>query len=92
VRATAAHRQAIIRPSVEGMGSSAPETAALPRAFIQTTQSDLYRRLIAEARTAGWYCQEIGGGHYAMITEPKAVAAALNALPDQEAWLWRNRR
>jgi pimeloyl-ACP methyl ester carboxylesterase len=60
---------------------SSPQAAALPRAFIQTTQSDLYSRLIARAREAGWRCHEINGGHYAMITEPKAVAAALNELP-----------
>jgi hypothetical protein len=70
-----------LRPFAEPVRLSSPEAAALPRAFIQTTQSDLYRGLIARARDAGWYCQEIGGGHYAMITGPKAVAAALNELP-----------
>jgi len=70
-----------LRPFAEPVRLSSPEAAALPRAFIQTTQSDLYRRLIARARQAGWYCREIGGGHYSMITEPKTVAAALNQLP-----------
>jgi hypothetical protein len=37
---------------------------------------------MARAREAGWRCREIGGGHYAMITEPKAVAAALNELSE----------
>jgi pimeloyl-ACP methyl ester carboxylesterase len=74
-----------LRTFAQPIHLSSAEAAALPRGFIQTTQSDLYQRLIAEARTAGWYCQEIGGGHYAMITEPKAVAAVLNALPDQKA-------
>lgn len=53
----------------------------MPRAFIQVTQSDLYRDLIARARQTGWYTKEIGGGHYAMVTEPKLVAAALNKIP-----------
>jgi pimeloyl-ACP methyl ester carboxylesterase len=70
-----------LRPFAEPVRLSSAEAAGLPRAFIQTTQSDLYRGLIARARQAGWYCQEIGGGHYAMITEPNAVAAALNAVP-----------
>jgi pimeloyl-ACP methyl ester carboxylesterase len=70
-----------LRPFAEPVRLSSAEAAGLPRAFIQTTESDLYRGLIARARQAGWYCQEIGGGHYAMITEPNAVAAALNAVP-----------
>lgn len=44
-------------------------------------QSDLYARLIARAREAGWYCRELAGGHYAMLSEPQAVAAALHELP-----------
>jgi pimeloyl-ACP methyl ester carboxylesterase len=69
-----------LRPFAEPVRLSSAEAARLPRAFIQTTQSDLYRGLIARACQAGWHCQEIGGGHYAMVTEPKAVAAALNAV------------
>jgi hypothetical protein len=53
----------------------------LPRVFIQTTQSDLYNGLMARAREAGWYCREIGGGHYPMFTQPEAVASALKELP-----------
>lgn len=70
-----------LRPFAEPVQLSSPEAAALPRAFIQTTQSELYRGLIARARDVGWYCKEIDGGHYAMITEPKAVSAALDELP-----------
>ena len=70
-----------LRPFAEPVRVSSEEAVALPRAFIQTTQSDLYRGLIARARQAGWHCQEIGGGHYAMITEPKAIAAVLNEIP-----------
>jgi pimeloyl-ACP methyl ester carboxylesterase len=55
--------------------------SALPRAFIRSTQSALYDRLLARAREAGWHCREIGGGHYQMLTEPAAVAAALAELP-----------
>ncbi len=69
-----------LRPFADPVRLSFAEAAALPRAFIQTTQSDLYRGLIARARREGWHCQEIGGGHYAMITEPKSVAVALHAV------------
>jgi hypothetical protein len=68
-----------LRPFTDPVRLSSAE-AALPRAFIQTTQSDLYRSLIARARREGWHCQEIGGGRYAMITEPKSVVAALHAV------------
>ena len=70
-----------LRPFAEPVRLTSPEAAALPRAFIQTTESELYRGLVARAWQAGWYCQKIGGGHYAMITEPKAVAVALSAVP-----------
>jgi pimeloyl-ACP methyl ester carboxylesterase len=70
-----------LRPFGEPVRVRSPQAAALSRAFIQTTQSDLYRGLMSRAREAGWHCREIGGGHYAMITEPKMVAAALNELP-----------
>jgi pimeloyl-ACP methyl ester carboxylesterase len=70
-----------LRPFSEPVRLRSAEAAALPRAFIQTTQSDLYRGLMARAREANWYCRETGGGHYAMITEPRAVAAALNEIP-----------
>jgi pimeloyl-ACP methyl ester carboxylesterase len=56
------------------------EAAMLPRAFIRTTASDLYGRLIARARQAGWPCRELEGGHYAMLTQPRTVAAALDEL------------
>jgi pimeloyl-ACP methyl ester carboxylesterase len=58
-----------------------PRAAALPRAFIRTTHSPLYDRLLAYARESGWYCREIGGGHYAMFTQPDAVVKALSELP-----------
>jgi pimeloyl-ACP methyl ester carboxylesterase len=54
--------------------------AVLPRAFIRTTRSALYDRLLDGARQAGWHCRELQGGHYAMLTEPRAVASALAAL------------
>jgi pimeloyl-ACP methyl ester carboxylesterase len=60
---------------------NSPEAAALPRAFIRTTQSPLYDRLFAYAREAGWYCREIGGGHYSMFTQPVVVASALMEIP-----------
>ena len=65
----------------EGVRLHSAAAAALPRAFIQMTQSELYNGLMARARAGGWYCRELTGGHYAMITEPKAVAAALDGLP-----------
>jgi pimeloyl-ACP methyl ester carboxylesterase len=61
---------------------NSPGAAALPRAFIRTTNSPLYDRLLAYAREAGWYCREIGGGHYAMFTQPEMVAMALSQLPE----------
>jgi pimeloyl-ACP methyl ester carboxylesterase len=69
-----------LRPFAEPVRLSSPEAAALPRAFIQTTQSDLYDGLMTRAREAGWYTREIGGGHYAMFTQPGMVASALNDL------------
>jgi pimeloyl-ACP methyl ester carboxylesterase len=44
-----------LRPFAERVRLSSPEAAALPRAFIQTTQSALYRGLMARARLAGWF-------------------------------------
>jgi pimeloyl-ACP methyl ester carboxylesterase len=70
-----------LRPFGEPVHLRSREAAALPCAFIQTTQSDLYNGLMVRAREAGWYCRELSGGHYAMFTEPKAVASALNELP-----------
>jgi pimeloyl-ACP methyl ester carboxylesterase len=56
--------------------------AALPRAFLRTSlQSALYEALTNRARAAGWYCRDLKGGHYAMLTEPHAVASALIELP-----------
>jgi pimeloyl-ACP methyl ester carboxylesterase len=69
-----------LRPFSEPVQLHSRKAAVLPRAFIQTTQSELYNGLIARAREAGWYCREIGGGHYAMFTEPKVVASALKEL------------
>ncbi|HEY3911872.1 MAG TPA: alpha/beta fold hydrolase [Stellaceae bacterium] len=69
-----------LRPFGEPVQLRSPEAAELPRAFIQTTQSKLYDRLSNRARVAGWSCREIGGGHYAMFTQPKVVASALNDL------------
>ena len=55
--------------------------AALPRAFIRSsTQSALYGALMDRARGSGWYCRELKGGHYPMLTEPQAVASALTEL------------
>jgi hypothetical protein len=51
--------------------------AALLRAFIRTTHSPLYDGLLDRCRKAGWPCRDLTGGHYAMLTEPDAVAAAL---------------
>jgi pimeloyl-ACP methyl ester carboxylesterase len=69
-----------LRPLAEPVRLCSPAAAALPRAFIRSTQSDLYGRLIDRARAAGWFCQEIDGGHYAMFTQPRVVAAALDEL------------
>lgn len=58
--------------------SKAAETVG--RAFIRTTRSDLYDRLFAEACDAGWQCRDLAGGHYAMLTEPRAPVSALAGL------------
>jgi pimeloyl-ACP methyl ester carboxylesterase len=70
-----------LRPFDDPVHLASPAAAALPRAFVRSTRSDLYDRLIDRARKAGWYCREIGGGHYPMFTEPDAVSAALKELP-----------
>lgn len=69
-----------LRPFGEKVRLSSPDAAALPRAFIQTTRSPLYDGLMARAQEAGWPCQEIGGGHYAMLGQPAVVARALHEL------------
>ena len=70
-----------LRPFDEPVRLRSREAAALRRAFIRSTQSDLYDRLINRAREAGWHCREISGGHYAMLTQPEAVASALSEVP-----------
>jgi catechol 2,3-dioxygenase-like lactoylglutathione lyase family enzyme len=59
------------------------ETGPLERPLGQgvTCNPTFYGRLIDQAREAGWYCRELAGGHYAMLREPQAVAAALSELP-----------
>ena len=72
-----------LRAFDEPVRLNSPEAAGLPRSFIRTTSSELYERLITRARAAGWYCRESSGGHYAMFTEPAAVASALGEVPLQ---------
>jgi pimeloyl-ACP methyl ester carboxylesterase len=69
-----------LRPFGEPVRLSSSDAAALPRAFIQTTRSPLYDGLMARAQEAGWPCREIGGGHYAMFTQPSIVARTLHEL------------
>jgi pimeloyl-ACP methyl ester carboxylesterase len=66
-----------LRSFTEPVQLRSAAAASLPRAFIRTTQSPLYDGLLERARRAGWPCRELPGGHYAMLTEPSAVAAAL---------------
>jgi pimeloyl-ACP methyl ester carboxylesterase len=66
-----------LRAFAEPVQLRSAAAAALPRAFIRTTQSPLYDGLLERAQRAGWPCRELPGGHYAMLTEPLAVAAAL---------------
>jgi len=71
-----------LRCFTERVQLRSPAAASLPRAFVRTSpQSALYAGLLARARAAGWPCRELCGGHYAMFTEPAAVAAALAELP-----------
>lgn len=69
-----------LRPFGEKLRLGSSDAAALPRAFIQTTRSPLYDGLTARAREAGWPCREIGGGHYAMFSQPAIVARTLHEL------------
>jgi pimeloyl-ACP methyl ester carboxylesterase len=69
-----------LRPFGEKLRLGSSDAAALPRAFIQTTRSPLYDGLMARAREAGWPCREIGGGHYAMFSQPAIVARTLHEL------------
>jgi len=56
--------------------------ARLPRAFIRSSpQSALYGRLMERGRDAGWYCRDLTGGHYPMLTRPEALASCLAELP-----------
>src|SRR5262249_12646284 len=56
--------------------------AALPRAFIRTSPRwERHAGLLARAREAGWHCRKCGGGHYARLPQPQAVAEALTELP-----------
>jgi pimeloyl-ACP methyl ester carboxylesterase len=67
-----------LRSLEDRVGLRSKVAASLPRAFLRTsTESALYARLMARARDAGWYCRDVGGGHYPMFTNPQAVAVAL---------------
>jgi pimeloyl-ACP methyl ester carboxylesterase len=56
--------------------------ARLPRAFIRSsTQSALYGKLMERGREVGWYCRDVTGGHYPMLTEAEALASSLAELP-----------
>jgi len=51
---------------------------ALPRAFLRTSPPlGAYQTFFERARAEGWPCQELDGGHYAMLTAPNVVAMAL---------------
>jgi pimeloyl-ACP methyl ester carboxylesterase len=69
-----------LRSFEESVQLRSQRATALPRAFIRTTRSALYDRLLGRARDAGWHCRELTGGHYALLTEPQAIAAALADL------------
>ena len=61
--------------SLDGRG------AHVRRAFFLTSAtSPAYRRLRDRARDEGWYCPQLEGGHYAMLTAPGVVAHALIEL------------
>ncbi len=56
--------------------------AMLRRAFIRSSQrSPLYGRLMEQGRSAGWYCHDMDGGHYPMLTQSQALATSLTELP-----------
>lgn len=71
-----------LRSLEEPVRLRSPAAAALPRAYLRSsTRSILYGRLMDRARDADWHCCELAGGHYPMLTEPRAVASALAAVP-----------
>jgi pimeloyl-ACP methyl ester carboxylesterase len=50
----------------------------LPSAFLRTSGPDShYQPVLERARSKGWYCRALVGGHYAMFTAPQVVADAL---------------
>jgi pimeloyl-ACP methyl ester carboxylesterase len=70
-----------LRSLTEPVRLRSPVAAALKRAYLRSSQrSALYGSLMDRARKAGWWCEDLCGGHYAMLTAPRAVAAALLQL------------
>ncbi len=71
-----------LRSLEEPVNLRSEAAAALPRGFLRSsTRSAVYGRMLERGREAGWYCRDLVGGHYPMLTEPEAVAAALAELP-----------
>jgi pimeloyl-ACP methyl ester carboxylesterase len=70
-----------LRCFAEPVRLRSPAATALKRAYLRSSQqSPLYGRLMERARQAGWRCKDLPGGHYPMLTTPRAVASALLEL------------
>lgn len=72
-----------LRSLTEPVRLRSPAAAALKRVYLRSSEpSPLYGRLMERARLAGWRCKDLPGGHYAMLTAPRAVASALIELTE----------
>jgi pimeloyl-ACP methyl ester carboxylesterase len=72
-----------LRCFAEPVRLRSPLATTLGRAYLRSSQqSRLYGGLMDRARAAGWWCKDLPGGHYPMLTAPRAVAMALLELPE----------
>jgi pimeloyl-ACP methyl ester carboxylesterase len=72
-----------LRSFAEPVRLRSPAATTLRRAYLRSSpQSPLYGGLMDRARGAGWWCKDLPGGHYPMLTAPRAVASALLELAE----------
>jgi pimeloyl-ACP methyl ester carboxylesterase len=72
-----------LRSLAEPIRLRSPAAVALKRAYLRSSQkSRLYGLLMDRARRAGWWCKDLPGGHYPMLTMPRAVGSALLELTE----------
>jgi pimeloyl-ACP methyl ester carboxylesterase len=72
-----------LRSFAEPVRLRSPVAMTLRRACLRSSrQSPLYGGLMDRARAAGWWCKDMPGDHYPMLTAPQAVASALLELAE----------